>query len=382
MSADPIKVAYDVSGLRHRGPARGGVFRTSDALARRLAASPDCDLVFCTDTNGDRRARASAYLSSVPELRHVPFRDIASIDFGQPGVLHWEYRSFPALTAGSRRTGPLRRFMTVHDLITVRLPHLCDADTIRAVRDALASLDESDWVICVSHSAKRDLCHYLPHVRPANVFVIHHAASNLFYPVDSPDTIAGIKAKYGIPEGGYVLCLNRMEQRKNIAHVVRCFERLLEAEQLKDLSLVLAGAAGWDPDDVLESARRSSPFGDRIVVTGFVEDHDLAALYSGATVFVYPSLYEGFGLPPLEAMQCGTPVVTSNTSSLPEVVGGAGRLLDPYDQDGLCQALLEIHESASLREEMSRKSVERARMFSWEECARQTIDAYRQALDS
>jgi glycosyltransferase involved in cell wall biosynthesis len=99
-------------------------------------------------------------------------------------------------------------------------------------------------------------------------------------------------------------------------------------------------------------------------------------------VFVYPSFYEGFGLPPLEAMQCGTPVVTSNTSSLPEVVGNAGRLLDPHDQDGLCQAILEIHRNASLRKTMSLKSIERARMFSWDECARLTINAYRLAIGS
>jgi glycosyltransferase involved in cell wall biosynthesis len=272
--------------------------------------------------------------------------------------------------------------MTVHDLITVRSPQLCDPETVHAVRDALASLDTNDWVICGSDSAKDDLCNYLPHLRPSNVFVVHHAASNLFQPVGDLEVLARIRAKYGIPEGDYVLCLNRLEQRKNIAHVVRSFARLLQAEQLKDLSLVLAGTRGWDPGGILESARHSSSLGDRVIFTGFVEDQDLAALYSGATVFVYPSFYEGFGLPPLEAMQCGTPVVTSNTSSLPEVVGNAGRLLDPHDQDGLCQAILEIHRNASLRKTMSLKSIERARMFSWDECARLTINAYRLAIGS
>jgi glycosyltransferase involved in cell wall biosynthesis len=119
---------------------------------------------------------------------------------------------------------------------------------------------------------------------------------------------------------------------------------------------------------------------DRIVMTGYVAEDDLAPLYSGALAFVYPSLYEGFGLPPLEAMQCGTPVITSNTSSLPEVVGDAGIMVDPLDQDALCDALSRVHGSAALRRELSRRSLARARQFSWERCIDQTLAAYRTAL--
>jgi glycosyltransferase involved in cell wall biosynthesis len=119
---------------------------------------------------------------------------------------------------------------------------------------------------------------------------------------------------------------------------------------------------------------------DRIVLAGFVPDDELAALYSGATAFVYPSLYEGFGLPPLEAMTCGVPVIASNTSSLPEVVGEAGILLDPHDADGLSQAMLALYRDGRLRAELAARSLARAECFGWERFTRRTLDAYRAAL--
>ena len=114
-------------------------------------------------------------------------------------------------------------------------------------------------------------------------------------------------------------------------------------------------------------------------MTGYVPDKDLAPLYSGAMMFVYPSFYEGFGLPPLEAMQCGVPVITSNTSSLPEVVGEAGMMVDPQDADELCQAMLKIYNSAEVRQKMSVDSLAQAQKFSWKRCAEQTIDTYKAA---
>ena len=380
MSVDPLRVAYDVSGLRHRGAARGGVYRTTEALARGLAASKECDLTFCTDGSIDQYSRTAEYLQSVPALRGVPFRGVRSMDLRECDVLHWEYRPFPSFTSPARRGGRPKRFMTVHDLITVLWPHWSDPETARVIREALASLDRDDWIICGSQSAKSDLCNCLPQVDASRVCVIHHAASDLFHPVESSEEIGRIRTKYGIPGGNYVLCVNRLEQRKNMAHVVQCFAKLLQAERVNDLSLVLAGARGWNAEAIVASGLQRRSLEGRIVFTGFVDDQDLAGLYSGATVFVYPSFYEGFGLPPLEAMQCGTPVITSNTSALPEVVGDAGWMLDPRDEDGLCQVLLEVHQKASVRERMSSKSIARARMFSWEQCTRQTIDAYRHSL--
>jgi glycosyltransferase involved in cell wall biosynthesis len=143
------------------------------------------------------------------------------------------------------------------------------------------------------------------------------------------------------------------------------------------------GTLGWSYERIFQSLPSTSEsLRSRVILTGYVPDEDLSAIYSGASVFVYPSLYEGFGLPPLEAMQCGVPVITSNTSSLPEVVGTAGILIDPQQGDELCQALLKVLSSAELQAQMSQKSLEQADRFSWEQCVEQTALIYRTALNN
>ena len=178
-----------------------------------------------------------------------------------------------------------------------------------------------------------------------------------------------------------MLSVCTFEPRKNLRHLVRSFVELLRAHpELSDLTLVLTGGEGWMFGPILaELAGTALPSG-RIITTGYVPDADLAPLYSGASAFLYLSRYEGFGLPPLEAMQCGTPVIVSNTSSLPEVVGDAGILLSPDDRDGLCQAILDLHLHPDRRARLAEQSIQRARQFSWAGNVRQTAEVYRLAL--
>ena len=145
---------------------------------------------------------------------------------------------------------------------------------------------------------------------------------------------------------------------------------------------MLVGNKGWDYDDIFESIEGAKQVKNRIILTGFADDEDLAPIYSNALAFCYMSYYEGFGLPPLEAMQCGTPVITSNTSSLPEVVDDAGIMLHPTDDDGLTQAMLNFYKDENLRDRYVQKSLARARQFSWKKCAQQTINAYHIAMDT
>jgi glycosyltransferase involved in cell wall biosynthesis len=244
----------------------------------------------------------------------------------------------------------------------------------------LARLRQDDWVICVSQSTRNDFCQYTG-FDPSQVIVVYSAASpQVFYPCTNVNELERVRRKYGIPDGSYVLTLNTLEPRKNVQQVIASFAHLVEEEQIKDLSLVLVGAKGWKYEGILETISGCRAARDRITLTDYVPDQDLSALYTGALVFVYPSLYEGFGLPPLEAMQCGAPVITSNTSSLPEVVGDAGIMIDPTDTDALCQSMLDIYHKPCLRTNLSRNSLERARQFSWERCTTETIAAYRQSL--
>jgi glycosyltransferase involved in cell wall biosynthesis len=147
-----------------------------------------------------------------------------------------------------------------------------------------------------------------------------------------------------------------------------------------DMRLVMVGTRGWKMESIFAELSSLGSLADRVIVTGFVPDEDLAPIYSHASMFVYPSLLEGFGLPPLEAMQCGVPVITSNTSSLPEVVADAGIMVPPSDADALCQAMTNLYQDSELHDRLASKALERAATFSWGRCADETVAAYRAAL--
>lgn len=312
-------------------------------------------------------------IASRTVARNIMNRDmLATAD-----IYHSPFHPFPEQI---KKLNHLKKVLTVYDLIPLLYPQLFRFNENELIGRVIESIDENVWVTCISHATKNDLCNYLPSLDPSRVFVTHLAASSLFYPCYDLAKIGAVKAKFGIPNGPYLLSLSTLEPRKNVTQTIKCFSRLVEDEAMKDLSLVLVGTKGWNFDPIFNAIEANPKIRDRIVVTGYVADEYLAPLYSGAMMFVYPSFYEGFGLPPLEAMQCGVPVITSNTSSLPEVVGEAGIMVDPEDGDALCQAMLTIYNSTEVRQKMSDDSLERASKFSWKKCAEQTIDAYKAAI--
>jgi glycosyltransferase involved in cell wall biosynthesis len=190
-----------------------------------------------------------------------------------------------------------------------------------------------------------------------------------------------VTSRYGIPgDAQYLLSVNTLEPRKNMQHAIRCFSAMIQAERIRDLHFVLVGTNGWRYEEILATVADCNLASDRIITTGYVPDDDLAPLYSGALAFVYPSLYEGFGLPPLEAMQCGTPVITSNTSALPEVVGDAGIMVTPDDADALCHAMRDMYQRPDLRTASGKRAIERAADFSWDRYTDNVVAAYRVAM--
>jgi glycosyltransferase involved in cell wall biosynthesis len=305
------------------------------------------------------------------------FRSLCSENLTGGGVYHSPYHEIPNLVHEAKS---LKRILTVNDLIPVLYPQYFIKPQLKDFFKALDSIRPDTWITCISHSTKNDLCNHLKHLDSERVFVTHLAASDNFYPCQDSAEITRVKKRYKIPDSPYILSLSNLEPRKNINQVIRCFARLVQQEKLEDVSLVLAGKRAWSYDKIFAEIEQYQELKGRIIVTGFVDDADLAPLYSGAMMFVYPSLYEGFGLPPLEAMQCGVPVITSNNSSLPEVVSDAGIMVDSLDADALCQSMLDIYCDSSLRESMSEKSIARARLFSWDNCARDTIEIYKKAL--
>ncbi len=420
-----MRVIYDISllGLNHQAAyGRGGVFRTVETLAQRLSVAPECELTFSA-TQSYKALQQTLHYREQAALQDtrllLPYshtgiglgrqieRIIRPTRFQQPGVrrglsaiqgrfadrfplitaqslanadiFHSPFYAIPAQAHSQRR---VQKFLTVYDLIPVLYPQYVgnNALVITGFKDILASLRPDSWALCISESARNDLCTYLK-IGPERTRITYLAADlDLFYPCTDRAAMAAVQQKYGIPAVPYLLSVNTLAPHKNMEHTLRAFARLVQAQHIADLCFVLVGARGWDYGSIFETIAGVPGLAERVIVTGYVADHDLAALYSGALAFVYPSLYEGFGLPPLEAMQCGVPVVTSTTSALPEVVGAAGLLVDPHDSDALCQALWTLYHDGEQRAALAAAGLARARRFSWEQTVAQTLAAYQTAL--
>jgi glycosyltransferase involved in cell wall biosynthesis len=422
-----MKVLYDIAvlGLGHRQErARTGIFRVVENVALELARDPSLSLRFCASAvpAGCRNYLESQVPLSGVSLKSASARivldkleltlidasakakpgwtagrvvrgclgfamhqvrqrlDAVSVaDLADAEIFHSPFYPLPACTKKQRH---LRRFLTVYDLIALLRPELFERNVVRLMQEVIATLTPEDWVVCISEATRRDLLAFRPDLNPAHVRVTHLAAANHFRPDLRADEWPALKRKYNLPDQPYALTLSTLEPRKNIAHVIRCYAQLVASQQIGDMRLVMVGTKGWKMESIFAELEKLGPLSDRVIVTGFVPDEDLAPIYSHASMFVYPSLLEGFGLPPLEAMQSGVPVITSNTSSLPEVVGDAGIMVDPTDRDALCQAMATLFQDRELRKRMASRSRERAATFSWARCAAETVEAYRAALSA
>ncbi len=230
----------------------------------------------------------------------------------------------------------------------------------------------ADMVIVPSQSTKRDVVRFYG-VNPEKIAVIFEGHDEEVYkPQDNLAQIEETKREYNI-RGKYILYVGTLEPRKNIPRLIEAFHSL-KKEGVKH-KLIVAGKLGWLYKDIFTTVNRLN-LENEVIFTGYVPQKELPILMSGAEVFAYPSLCEGFGLPPLEAMACGTPVIVSNTSSLPEVVGDAGILVDPYDSKEIAQAMYHVISDEGLRQQMRQKGLKRAKMFSWEKTAQQTLKVF------
>jgi glycosyltransferase involved in cell wall biosynthesis len=223
---------------------------------------------------------------------------------------------------------------------------------------------------------KDDFCE-LTRMSPYRVFVTPFAAApGIFRPEPDAARITAVLDKHGIARRPYLLSLCTLEPRKNLPRLVRAFSALVEEERWRDLRLVLVGPADWKNDALFASLDERPVLRERVILPGFVPDGDLSALYSGARAFVFPSLYEGFGLPALEAMQCGVPVIASRTSAVPEVVGEAALTVDPADEGALSDAMRVVLSDTALAAELARLGLERSKQFTWDRTVEATVQAY------
>ena len=273
--------------------------------------------------------------------------------------------------------GGAARVLTVHDLSLLSHPETHERRRVWRARRRLPLMARAaDAVVTPTEAVRREVCARL-RVTPAKVFAVHEAARDCFRPLGRAQAEGALR-ELGVG-GEFLLAVGTIEPRKNLAALVRAFEGVVRERPSSQLRLVVAGGRGWLSGPLFESLERS-PARGRVVLAGYVADEALRALYSSCLAFVYPSLYEGFGLPPLEAMSCGAAVLAGDTPAVAEVAGGAARLFDPRDAGQLTRALLELLDDAGARRALSEAGLRRAAQFSWDRTARQTLEVYAEAM--
>lgn len=288
--------------------------------------------------------------------------------FGDEEILHCTNYATPHFRRKKKKI-----VTTIYDITVFTHPKCHKKLNVVFVRHYIKkAIKLADRIIAISNYTKEDLVQHMG-VRPERIQVVHLATDAGYKPVEDKPLIDRVRQKYRLPEK-YILFVGAIEPRKNIQTLIYAYARLHKRYR-EELGLVIAGAKGWQNKDIYQTVEKLE-IDDRVVFPGYIAKEDMSALYSGATVFVYPSLYEGFGLPVLEAMSCGVPVITSNVSSLPEIAGDAARLVCPTDVDELIAVLEEVLDDEELRKQMRQKSIKRASLFSWDRCAKETLKIY------
>ncbi len=383
-----IRVLIDATGVT-RNKAGVGVYGKSllDTLVAKHAATPTLDLfLLVQDDDPDFAFRDTPGITVIPVpsrfLRRIPLRLLFEqallpllLLYHRIDVLHSLHYSFPLL-----RLGRTRSVVTVHDMTFFSMPEVHTGIKIRFYRFFLRrGRTWADALIFISRSTQEDYIRLLGAPKCLST-VIHHGKGSAFHPImpHQQHAMAVVRTRYGLPNQ-YVLYVGTIEPRKNLDRLVEAFASI--APRFPDAGLVLAGMMGWKQEH-LPARVQELGLQSRILFPGFVAEEDKPLLIAGCTAFVYPSLYEGFGLPVLEALACGAPTITSNTSSLPEVAGDSALLVNPLDTNALAEAMNCVLASPALQQELHDRGLVQAGEFNWEYTANATIEVYRRLLES
>lgn len=294
-----------------------------------------------------------------------------------PGTIH---NSRPNLCHFTNALAPIWQpapfVLTIHDASLFVYGHYHPRARHLTMRLTLPMVARrADAIITVSEHSRQDLIRVLG-LEPDKIHVVYEAAGRMFRPVTDPSRLQALRRKYKLPSC-FMLYVGTLEPRKNLLRLLRAVKQVRD-EGLPH-QLVLAGAMGWMMETFHEEVRALG-LEDAVHYLGYIPSEDLPALFSLATVFAFPSLYEGFGLPPLEAMACGTPVLTSNRSSLAEICGDAAYLVDPQDEQAIAAGLSHLLRDEDLRRSLRNKGFERVSRFSWQRAARETTAVYERVL--
>lgn len=379
----PARIGFDVTAALAQG---GGIGRYTRELVHALTTADTTHHYRLFSARPPAAPPVPNSLPTGPHISHHP----------APLSEAWLYRLWYRLRLPvpvQTVTGPLDLFhspdfvlppvadgiptlLTVHDLSFVHFPAVYPAPLVAYLNRVVPwSISRATHVLADSAATRDDLLAVWT-VPAGKITVLTSGVSPRFQPVADPAVLAAVRARYSLGEAPFFLAIGTVQPRKNYEMLVRAFGRV--AGQFPQ-QLVIAGGQGWMTEGLTAEIERGG-FGDRVRLTGFIDDVDLPALYSAATALLFPSLYEGFGLPLVEAMACGTPVASSNASCLPEVIstpeGDAGLLLDPTDEVGWAAAMMGLAEDAALRNDLIDRGHRRAATYSWAASARQLLSLY------
>jgi alpha-1,3-rhamnosyl/mannosyltransferase len=350
----------EVCGLNHKG------FSTQESLKKNVS-----------DKNGRVRPEAKRSIHEIKKaIRKVPgayylrniFTDILSNKYIKKKYKNFIYHE----TNYILKNFDFPSIATIHDLSHIHYPSYHPKERVRYINDNLSkTIENSEHIITVSDFVRDEIVNVLG-VDGSKITVVPNGVDPKFKPRQVVD-LAFWQAKYKL-DRPYILSVGTLEPRKNIDTLLDAYMRLPQHVR-QSLPLVLVGGKGWCYENLNKKIELLEKKGE-LRYLGYVPAEDLPYLFSGASLFVFPSFYEGFGLPPLEAMASGVPVIVSKSSAMAEVVDHAGRLFDPFNTDELLAALVEVIEDRALREEMIRHGLVRAAQYSWDSCVRSTIDVY------
>jgi glycosyltransferase involved in cell wall biosynthesis len=385
MDLMPPRIAIDISPLLTLSTGIG--YYTANLISHIMALKPEIRWSFFTIPG--RKPKEVEIPASGPAIRQIiqpwilparmtslllqaPLQQLLAVEnfIGASDLFHWTN-----FLCCSQRAG--KKILTVHDVSFFLFPEYHPLKR-RLLFKAFfpRSLEQADHIITDSQNTKNDLVRYFA-VPESKMTVIHLGADPSFRPV-AKECAVPVLSEYGIKFEEYLLCVGTLEPRKNLVRLLQAYD-LFRSNDSRGLTLVLAGADGWLNRELFDAIEQSAWKRD-IKILGYVPKAHLPALYSGAVSFVYPSLYEGFGLPPLEAMACGAAVIASNSSSLPEVVGNAGLLIDPKQAESIAGAMSKLSGDVALRATLRNRGLARAKMFDWQSTARKTLEIYEKAL--
>jgi len=310
-------------------------------------------------------------------------------DFSAPQRWWWDQFSFPKAARKAKVeilhqpcfSAPIfyrgKLIITVHDLISMHFPeNLPFFSRMFYSKWMPFTYKRADKIIAISEDTKKDIIKRLG-IASKKIQVIHSAVSADFKPIKDRNILEEVKLKYRTGKQ-FILDVGTLEPRKNLPFLVRAFNLAIKEHNIPH-NLVLSGKKGWYYEGLFKLVKELK-LSNRVIFAGYVPEGDLPALYSAADLFAYPSMYEGFGFPPLEAMACGTPVVCSNTSSMPEVVGGAGIALSPENEEKWAEEIVKILYDKELQKALSKAGLQQAKKFSWEKTAKETIEVYKEVL--